>query len=103
MTILVGRTPTGQSFGNKDIFCDICEVPLIKIYFGTKYSEKLGAYVQNDKDEKVLVHMGSYGIGISRLVGSIPPVSECAHPNFIESGITPTPLFGKTFSQFCLV
>ena len=40
-------------------------------YFGTKYSEKLGAYVQNDKDEKVLVHMGSYGIGISRLVGAV--------------------------------
>ena len=40
-------------------------------YFGTKYSEKLGAFVQNNKGEKVPVHMGSYGIGISRLVGAI--------------------------------
>ena len=40
-------------------------------YFGTKYSNKLGAYVQNNKGDKTLVHMGSYGIGISRLVGAI--------------------------------
>ena len=40
-------------------------------YFGTKYSEKLGAFVQNNKGEKKAVHMGSYGIGISRLVGAI--------------------------------
>ena len=40
-------------------------------YFGTKYSEKLGAYVQNNQGDKVAVHMGSYGIGISRLVGAI--------------------------------
>ena len=40
-------------------------------YFGTKYSEKLGGLVQNDKGENIAVHMGSYGIGISRLVGAI--------------------------------
>ena len=40
-------------------------------YFGTKYSEKLGAYVQDKNGEKKAVHMGSYGIGISRLVGAI--------------------------------
>ena len=40
-------------------------------YFGTKYSETLGAYVQNNEGEKIAVHMGSYGIGISRLVGAI--------------------------------
>jgi len=40
-------------------------------YFGTKYSEALGAYVQNNKGKNVAVHMGSYGIGISRLVGAI--------------------------------
>jgi len=40
-------------------------------YFGTKYSEKLSAFVQNNKGEKTSVHMGSYGIGISRLVGAI--------------------------------
>ncbi len=40
-------------------------------YFGTKYSEKLNAYVQNNNGEKIPVHMGSYGIGVSRLVGAI--------------------------------
>tara|TARA_Y100001960_G_C14710357_1_gene846662 strand:- start:311 stop:1606 length:1296 start_codon:yes stop_codon:yes gene_type:complete len=40
-------------------------------YFGTKYSEKLGAFVQNNKGSNIPVHMGSYGIGISRLVGAI--------------------------------
>jgi len=40
-------------------------------YFGTKYSEKLGAYIQNNKGQKAAVHMGSYGIGVSRLVGAI--------------------------------
>jgi len=50
-------------------------------YFGTKYSEALGAYVQNNKGKNVAVHMGSYGIGISRLVGAI------IEANHDESGI----------------
>ena len=45
-------------------------------YFGTKYSDKLGAFVQNNKGENVPVHMGSYGIGISRLVGAIIEASH---------------------------
>ena len=40
-------------------------------YFGTKYSEKLGAFVQDNKGKNTAVHMGSYGIGISRIVGAI--------------------------------
>ena len=40
-------------------------------YFGTKYSEKLKAYIQNKEGKNFPVHMGSYGIGISRLVGAI--------------------------------
>jgi len=40
-------------------------------YFGTKYSEKLGAYVQDKSGMKKTVHMGSYGIGVSRLVGAV--------------------------------
>ena len=43
-------------------------------YFGTKYSEKLGAFVQNKHGEKIPVHMGSYGIGVSRLVGALVEV-----------------------------
>ena len=40
-------------------------------YFGTKYSEKLNAYVQDKNGKRVAVHMGSYGIGVSRLVGAL--------------------------------
>lgn len=40
-------------------------------YFGTKYSEPMKAHVSNQAGESVTVHMGSYGIGISRLVGAI--------------------------------
>ena len=45
-------------------------------YFGTKYSEKLNAHVQNSNGEKIPVHMGSYGIGVSRLVGAIIEASH---------------------------
>ncbi|HUX80356.1 MAG TPA: proline--tRNA ligase [Alphaproteobacteria bacterium] len=40
-------------------------------YFGTKYSIPLGAYVMGPDNKQVPVEMGSYGIGISRLVGAI--------------------------------
>ncbi|PPR78086.1 MAG: Proline--tRNA ligase [Alphaproteobacteria bacterium MarineAlpha2_Bin1] len=40
-------------------------------YFGTKYSKSMGANIINNKGESVNVHMGSYGIGVSRLVGAI--------------------------------
>ncbi len=40
-------------------------------YFGTKYSEAMGANVTDHNGNSIPVHMGSYGIGISRLVGAI--------------------------------
>ena len=40
-------------------------------YFGTKYSIPLGAYVMGLDGKQVPVEMGSYGIGISRLVAAI--------------------------------
>lgn len=40
-------------------------------YFGTKYSKMLAAQVTNNKGEQIELEMGSYGIGISRLVGAI--------------------------------
>ena len=40
-------------------------------YFGTKYSEAMNATVNNEKGDKVAIEMGSYGIGVSRLVGGI--------------------------------
>lgn len=45
-------------------------------YFGTRYSEKLGADVIDPDDKKVTVEMGSYGIGVSRLVGGIIEASH---------------------------
>lgn len=40
-------------------------------YFGTKYSEPLGARVKLADGTETPVHMGSYGIGVSRLAGAI--------------------------------
>ena len=40
-------------------------------YFGEKYSKSLNCLVDNLEGKKVPVKMGSYGIGVSRLVGAI--------------------------------
>ncbi len=40
-------------------------------YFGTKYSKPLGAVVTGPNGESITLEMGSYGIGVSRLVGGI--------------------------------
>ncbi len=40
-------------------------------YFGTKYSEPMGATVMGPDGREVPVEMGSYGIGVSRLVGAL--------------------------------
>ena len=40
-------------------------------YFGDKYSKSLNCLVDNKDGKKVHVKMGSYGIGVSRLVGAI--------------------------------
>ena len=45
-------------------------------YFGTKYSEPLKALVATPEGEPVAVHMGSYGIGVSRLVGAVIEASH---------------------------
>jgi prolyl-tRNA synthetase len=45
-------------------------------YFGTKYSEAMGAKVQGPGGELIAVEMGSYGIGVSRLVGAIIEASH---------------------------
>jgi prolyl-tRNA synthetase len=50
-------------------------------YFGTKYSEPMGAMVTGPNGEERAVHMGSYGVGVSRLVGA---VIEASHD---EAGI----------------
>jgi prolyl-tRNA synthetase len=45
-------------------------------HFGTKYSEPLGAKVTAPNGETVTVLSGSYGIGVSRLVGGIIEASH---------------------------
>ena len=37
--------------------------------FGTEKCEKLGLYFQNENGEKTPVYLGSYGIGVTRLMG----------------------------------
>jgi len=45
-------------------------------YFGTKYSEPMKAVVATGEGDDVPVHMGSYGIGPSRLVAAIVEASH---------------------------
>ncbi|HBT40751.1 MAG TPA: proline--tRNA ligase [Rhodospirillaceae bacterium] len=40
-------------------------------YFGKKYSEPMGAKVTGPDGQEIVCEMGSYGIGVSRLVGAI--------------------------------
>jgi len=44
--------------------------------FGTKYSEPMGAKVSGKESEQINLEMGSYGIGVSRLVGGIIEASH---------------------------
>ena len=45
-------------------------------YFGTKYSDAMDAKVVTHDGDRVPVHMGSHGIGVSRLVGAIIEASH---------------------------
>ena len=58
-------------------------------YFGTKYSEPMGAVVVNDAGERVPVHMGSHGIGVSRLLGAIIEASHDENGIIWPEGVTP--------------
>ncbi|WP_299962067.1 proline--tRNA ligase [uncultured Roseobacter sp.] len=58
-------------------------------YFGTKYSEPLGATVQGPDGKPVPVHMGSHGIGVSRLVGAIIEASHDDKGIIWPEGVTP--------------
>ncbi len=50
-------------------------------YFGEKYSKPMGAFVLNEAGQEIAVHMGSYGIGLTRIV---PAIIEASHD---ENGI----------------
>jgi prolyl-tRNA synthetase len=47
-------------------------------FFGTKYSDPMGCEVQGADGKKISVQSGSYGIGVSRLVGGIIEASHDA-------------------------
>ena len=50
-------------------------------YFGTKYSDAMKANVAGPDGAEIAVHGGSYGIGVSRLVGAI--IEACHDENGI--------------------
>ena len=58
-------------------------------YFGIKYSEPMGAVVQTDAGERVPVHMGSHGIGVSRLVGALIEANHDERGIIWPEGVTP--------------
>ncbi len=58
-------------------------------YFGTKYSDALGATVQGPDGKNVAVHMGSHGIGVSRLLGAIIEASHDDNGIIWPEGVTP--------------
>ncbi|SNX68898.1 prolyl-tRNA synthetase [Cereibacter ovatus] len=58
-------------------------------YFGTKYSEPMGATVVTADGARVPVHMGSHGIGVSRLLGAIIEASHDDKGIIWPEGVTP--------------
>ena len=58
-------------------------------YFGTKYSDAMGATVQGPDGKSTPVHMGSHGIGVSRLVGAIIEASHDDKGIIWPEGVTP--------------
>ena len=61
-------------------------------YFGTKYSEAMGATVVTADGSKVPVEMGSHGIGVSRLLGAIIEASHDDKGIIWPEGVTPFPV-----------
>lgn len=75
---------------NKEVYTDevIAKLGLIKedlvekksiesgniFHLGTKFSEPLGLFYSNEDGEKVPVYMGSYGLGPTRLMGTLVEV-----------------------------
>tara|TARA_R110002110_G_scaffold123298_2_gene299947 strand:- start:428 stop:1765 length:1338 start_codon:yes stop_codon:yes gene_type:complete len=58
-------------------------------YFGTKYSEAMGASVVTPDGARTPVHMGSHGIGVSRLLGAIIEASHDEKGIIWPEGVTP--------------
>lgn len=58
-------------------------------YFGKKYSKPMNANVMGADGKEHYVHMGSYGIGVSRLVGAIVEASHDEDGIIWPKSITP--------------
>jgi prolyl-tRNA synthetase len=58
-------------------------------YFGTKYSDPMGATVVGPDGSRTPVHMGSHGIGVSRLLGAIIEASHDEKGIIWPEGVTP--------------
>jgi prolyl-tRNA synthetase len=58
-------------------------------FFGTKYSEPMGATVTNAEGQRVPVQMGSHGIGVSRLLGAIVEASHDERGIVWPEGVAP--------------
>ncbi|RZI45797.1 proline--tRNA ligase [Candidatus Finniella inopinata] len=58
-------------------------------YFGTKYSKAMNLTVQGPKGELIIPEMGSYGIGVSRLVGAIIEASHDDNGIIWPDSVTP--------------
>ena len=69
------RPPSPRVPADKQVSARGIEVGHI-FYFGTKYSEPMKAVVATGEGGEVPVHMGSYGIGPSRLVAAIIEASH---------------------------
>ncbi len=58
-------------------------------YFGEKYSAPMKAKVMSSEGKEVVVHMGSYGVGVSRLVGGIIEASHDEDGIIWPKSVTP--------------
>ena len=58
-------------------------------YFGDKYSEPMNAQVQGPDGKTTNIHMGSYGVGVSRLVGGIIEASHDENGIVWPKSVTP--------------
>ena len=61
-------------------------------YFGTKYSEVMGATVVTPEGNRVPVHMGSHGIGVSRLVGALIEANHDENGIIWPESVAPFPV-----------
>ncbi|MEL6127965.1 MAG: proline--tRNA ligase [Pseudomonadota bacterium] len=58
-------------------------------YFGTKYSDPMKASVVTEDGSRVPVHMGSHGIGVSRLIGALIEANHDENGIIWPEGVTP--------------